>query len=262
LAGTSIDFWLRKHPFRPDMLLIRRTSRDVRSSGIVIRSFKAAGILLSEPAESFALPGSTKFTGVLKRMDLKDARNPDSWYLPHARAAASLVSDPTIFPLIIKPLSGSRGHGVSKIMTPRDLDEVITKTPERFPLMAQRLIENAQEYRVFIVGYKSIAIIKKYPSAEGLGNYSAGARFAAVDEEITAPIQRVSEELAALTFRPIAAVDLMVDALDSIYILEINRNPQFEGLEEALPDLDVADHILSYLETLWAAKESLCTNAL
>lgn len=132
--------------------------------------------------------------------------------------------------LVIKPLFGSQGLGVRKLMANEPLPVPMQQYVDGVYYL-QQLIETPKEphdYRVFVIHDKVVAAMKR-TGASWVNNVAAGAQCEAVE---------VSEEMAMLALKAAAAVDIDycgVDIIQSVtgeyYVLEVNSIPAWKGLQ-------------------------------
>lgn len=154
------------------------------------------------------------------------------------------------FPVIIKPTNGRQGRGVSKVNSVEEAQksvEEILKTAPAFVI--REFIPNDGDMRVFTVGYKAIAAMKRIPQVgEFRSNISIGGTGEIFDLEANPRVKEIAEELSELTKTEIAGVDIMINKeTNEPYILEINPAPQFAGLEK-FTGVNAAEKIIEYFE--------------
>lgn len=140
--------------------------------------------------------------------------------------------------LVEKPICGSRGLGVKRI---RVGDEKFN-APEVVSLYQQDLSGANFDIRVFTVGYKTVAAMKRISSSL-TANVSRGGkpeRFD-LDGELADLAERASKAIGA----EIAGTDIMLDREGRPYVLEVNAQPDFIGLE-SVTDADIPSAISEY----------------
>ena len=140
--------------------------------------------------------------------------------------------------LIEKPICGSRGLGVRKIHTG---DEQFNP-PETVSMYQQDLSGTNFDIRVFTVGYKTIAAMKRVSSSLA-ANVSRGGKPERLDldEELADLAERASRAIGA----EIAGIDIVLDSEGKPYVLEVNAQPDFIGLE-SVTDADIPSAISEY----------------
>ena len=141
--------------------------------------------------------------------------------------------------LIEKPICGSRGTGVRKVQpgleSRRDLRTVV--------LYQQYLMTARADIRAFTVGHRVIAAMRRNSSSLA-ANISRGGRPERV--ELTDDLIRLAEDASKATGAEISGVDMMLDREGRPYVLEVNAQPDFIGLEK-VSEVDVALAISEYV---------------
>ena len=150
--------------------------------------------------------------------------------------------------VVIKPIFGSLGHGMVRVSDPdvalrvvRALDQI------RSVFYVQRAIDHSgRDLRVFVVGGRVLgAIERRAPAGEWRTNVAIGGSATAVD--ISPEIEQVALRAAAAVGADYAGVDVVPARDGSLYVLEVNGIPGWEGLQQAT-GLDVAAAIVEHLE--------------
>ena len=150
--------------------------------------------------------------------------------------------------VVIKPIFGSLGHGMVRVSDPdvalrvvRALDQI------RSVFYVQRAIDHSgHDLRVFVVGGRVLgAIERRAPAGEWRTNVAIGGSATAVD--ISPEIEQVALRAAAAVGADYAGIDVLPARDGSLYVLEVNGIPGWEGLQQAT-GLDVAAAIVEHLE--------------
>lgn len=160
-------------------------------------------------------------------------------------AEAAFAAFRALGDVIVKPLFGSMGLGMVRV-SDEEMAFRVFKTIEqiRGVYYLQRAIEHAgRDIRAFVVGGRVLAAIER--SSEGWRtNLSRGGR--------ARPVQ-LPEAWTALALRAAAAVgaeyagvDLLPATDGTVYVLEVNGIPGWQGLQEAT-GIDVADALIEQL---------------
>lgn len=149
--------------------------------------------------------------------------------------------------VVIKPIFGSLGHGMVRVSEPdvalrvlRALDEV------RAVFYVQRAIDHGgRDVRVFVVGGRVVGSIERLaPDGEWRTNVAQGARTRALD------LPRDWEDLALRAAEAVSAdyagVDLLPARDGSVYVLEVNGIPGWQGLQQAT-GIDVAGAVVEHV---------------
>ena len=158
--------------------------------------------------------------------------------------------------VVIKPIFGSLGHGMVRVSDPdvalrvvRALDQI------RSVFYVQRAIDHGgRDLRVFVVGGRVLGTIeRRAPAGEWRTNVAIGGSATAVD--ISPEIEQVALRAAAAVGADYAGVDVLPARDGSLYVLEVNGIPGWQGLQQAT-GLDVAAAIVEHLERLRPAAGS------
>ena len=151
--------------------------------------------------------------------------------------------------VVIKPIFGSLGHGMVRVSDPEVARRIVrTLDQTRTVFYVQRAIDHGgRDIRVFVVGGAVLgAIERRAPEGEWRTNVAIGGSAKPFD---------LPDEWAQLALRAAAAVgadyagvDLLPSRDGTIYVLEVNGIPGWEGLQRAT-GIDVAGAIVDHLST-------------
>lgn len=134
------------------------------------------------------------------------------------------------FPCIAKPIVGSQGRGVRLIKNYSEALRVFPTLGEDY--VFQRYLPISFDYRVFVVGGTVLGAMKRYVVANDVrSNASLGARTEAVI--ISKSVEKLALKAASTFGYDVAGVDI-VEAENSLFVLEVNRTPQWQGLKKTL----------------------------
>lgn len=141
--------------------------------------------------------------------------------------------------LIEKPICGSRGVGVRRVRPGLEPYRV----PRTVVLYQQDLTGANTDIRAFTVGHRVIASMKRVSSSLA-ANVSRGGRpeHLELNDELIA----LAEDASRATGAEIAGVDIMLDREGRPYVLEVNAQPDFIGLEK-VTEVDIAMAIADYV---------------
>jgi len=141
--------------------------------------------------------------------------------------------------LVLKPLFGSQGQGVRKLLSNEPLPVPMQQYVDGVYYL-QQLIETADkphDYRVFVVGGKVVAAMKRLGES-WVNNVASGGRC-----EAFLP----NQHMQALALKAAQAVDIdycgvdIIQAADgSYYVLEVNSIPAWRGLQ-GVTDFNIAE---------------------
>ena len=164
------------------------------------------------------------------------------------RVEDAMVAVRSMGDVVIKPIFGSLGHGMVRVSDPdvalrvvRALDQI------RSVFYVQRAIDHGgRDLRVFVVGGRVLgAIERRAPAGEWRTNVAIGGSATAVD--ISPEVEQVALRAAAAVGADYAGIDVLPARDGSLYVLEVNGIPGWEGLQQAT-GLDVAAAIVEHLE--------------
>ena len=153
------------------------------------------------------------------------------------------------FPVIVKHGMVHKGKGVHKAENVEDIKEIIRKSEFDPPFIVRQFIPNDGDIRVFVVGGRAVAAMKRIPGkGEFRSNISLGGRGEIYDLAKNKNIQDLALRAATLSQVEIAGVDIIEDInTGKPYILEVNDGPQFTGIEK-YTGVNVAGAIIAYFE--------------
>ena len=180
---------------------------------------------------------------ILSRLKLKGLPVPESVVTEDPRLASRYFSK-LGGDVLIKPVFGSRGIGISRIKD-RDLADRVFRTLRfyRHVLLLQRFIPHGtSDIRAFIVGGRVIAAMRRRGDTWRT-NISQGAR--AEPLEISGEMEELALKAADAIGCEIAGVDLL-EGPEGIKILEVNSQPGWRGLQ-SVAKVDIADEIAKYM---------------
>ena len=149
--------------------------------------------------------------------------------------------------VIIKPLFGSMGHGMVRVSDPDVAFRVVRSLEQlRTVFYVQRAVDHGGcDVRVFVIGGRVLAAIeRRAPDGEWRTNVSLGG--AARPFELPTSWEQLSLRAAATIGADYAGVDLLPSRDGTVFVLEVNGIPGWQGLQQAT-DLDVAGAIVEHL---------------
>lgn len=149
--------------------------------------------------------------------------------------------------IVIKDVSGKRGEGIYRCKR-MEFDGFAKKllakkenSGKKF--LAQEFVEIEKEFRVFVIGGMALGAFSK--KTEGwLHNVAKGAE--PVKETLTPELAETAVKAAQVLETEIAGVDIGITKR-GLFVLEVNRSPQFRGFEKAT-GINVAEEIVKYIE--------------
>lgn len=149
--------------------------------------------------------------------------------------------------VIVKPIFGSMGHGLVRISDPDIAFRVLRPLEQtRTVYYVQRVVDHdGGDIRAFVVGGQVIgAIERQAPPGDWRTNVSRGGTARAL--QLSAADQQLAIRAAAAVGTAYAGVDLLRARDGSVYVLEVNGIPGWQGLQRAT-GIDVAGAITDLL---------------
>ena len=145
--------------------------------------------------------------------------------------------------VIIKPLFGSKGIGISRLNDRGFAENVILtlgQLNEVFYL--QEFIEHYnRDIRIFVIGNEAIAGMYRV-SDNWKTNVYAGAEVKPI--EVTSELKELAVKSAQVTKTEIAGVDIL-ESEEGYYVIEVNSIPGFTALQK-VTDINIPEKIISY----------------
>lgn len=151
------------------------------------------------------------------------------------------------FPFVLKISKGGRhGVGTFLIKDKKTLTRIIKGRIEKTGFLIQEYIANDGDYRLFLIGYKTLGGFKRQRKEERLVlNRSAGPSVGL--KRIPKAVQLEAEKAVRALKVEIAAVDLVIDKRSGKpVVIEVNEAPQFRIFEKRT-GIDVAEAVIKYL---------------
>jgi RimK family alpha-L-glutamate ligase len=157
-----------------------------------------------------------------------------------AMAAARAMGD-----VVIKPIFGSLGHGMVRVSDPETALRVVRALEQiRSVFYVQRAIDHdGRDQRIFVVGGRVIE--RRAPEGDWRTNVAIGGVATAV--RVHPDVERVAIAAAAVVGADYAGVDVLPARDGSLFVLEVNGIPGWQGLQRAT-GIDVAGSIVEHVE--------------
>jgi RimK family alpha-L-glutamate ligase len=145
--------------------------------------------------------------------------------------------------VIIKPLYGSKGIGISRLNDKGFAENVIYSLAELEQIFyLQEFVEHQnRDIRVLVLGDKAIAGMYRV-SDNWKTNIHAGAHMEPI--ELRNELRRIAEKAAKVTKTKIAGVDI-IETDKGLQVLEVNSIPGFTALQK-VTDINLASEIIDY----------------
>lgn len=142
--------------------------------------------------------------------------------------------------LVLKPLFGSQGLGVRKLLA----DESLPVPMQQFVdgvYYFQEFIETGDaphDFRVFVIHGKVVAAMKRIGSS-WVNNVAAGGRCESVDLDLNSAMSMLALQAAEALNIDYCGVDIIQSKSGEYYVLEVNSVPAWKGLQ-SVSHVDVA----------------------
>jgi RimK family alpha-L-glutamate ligase len=149
--------------------------------------------------------------------------------------------------VIIKPIFGSMGHGMVRVSDPDVAFRIVRSLEQtRAVFYVQRAVDHGgRDVRAFVVGGRVVSAIERRASDGGWRtNVSRGG--AALPFELPPSWEPIALRAAAAMGADYAGVDLLPSRDGTLYVLEVNGIPGWQGLQQVTKS-DVAGAIVDHL---------------
>ncbi len=138
------------------------------------------------------------------------------------------------FPVIAKHERGSQGKSVRKFENQEELKAFVNKINEKNlgMFLWQKALPTRWDLRIIVVDGKAIGAMKRSANGgEFRSNFSLGGMVE--NWQMTETERKLAEKVARVCGLDYGGVDIMKDGEGNNYILEANRQCQFQGFEKA-----------------------------
>jgi RimK family alpha-L-glutamate ligase len=164
------------------------------------------------------------------------------------RAEEAMAAVRAMGDVVIKPIFGSLGQGMVRVSDP-DTALRVARVLEQIKAVfyVQRAIAHGgRDLRIFVVGGRVVAAIeRRAPAGEWRTNVAIGGSATAL--KASPELQRLAVRAAAAVGADYAGVDVLPARDGSVFVLEVNGIPGWQGLQLAT-GIDVATSIVEHLE--------------
>jgi glutathione synthase/RimK-type ligase-like ATP-grasp enzyme len=148
------------------------------------------------------------------------------------------------YPIILKPQNGNRGENVALINNDKEFSEYISGLRD-VSLMAQPYLSDiVSEFRVVVVGGKSLAVIRKDRTYSEENSFATGLDVDSlvVDKEVA----DFAEKAAAIDGLDICGADVVRVADGKLYLIENNRCPDLATFTN-ITKVNVGNKIVDFI---------------
>lgn len=153
-----------------------------------------------------------------------------------------IVADNIKFPIIAKPIVGSKGRGVQKINNQEELDKFnVIEDNDKF--LFQEYIPISYDIRVFVVGDNALGAMKRFVQEDDFrSNASLGSRVEKM--ELTKSLEDLAVKAVRAYKYEVAGVDIVIHD-NKEYVLEVNNAPQWMAFKKVV-GINPAKKIIEY----------------
>lgn len=225
-----------------DIVISRNTKGVVEKVDQVIKILKSKGAVVFGHEERTPF-SYRKFDNHLKFLEFF----PKTFYFTKntKEIALNFLDKAKIsLPFILKPEGSSKGIGVALIKNEEDFISYFDneEVQNYSDFIMQEYLDVLNEYRVFVLGKKSLGACEKIGENLIAKNFAQGGSFVYVkDEEIESLAERLSLEIE----HHILGFDIIRTKNGDLKLLEINAWPAFMGFEKA-SKINMAEKIFNY----------------
>lgn len=148
--------------------------------------------------------------------------------------------------IVVKPIFGSRGQGVTRI-TDIDIADTIFKAIafHHGVIYMQEFIQHGfSDIRAFVIGDRVVASMRRVATSWKT-NYSRGAK--PVSEKISKEFEDLAIKSAQAVGCKIAGVDI-IEGANGPRIVDVNSQPGWKGLQ-MVTDVNIAEEIVNFILT-------------
>ncbi len=162
------------------------------------------------------------------------------------------IADKIGNPFILKSAVGTSGKRVALINDQKQLDHTAPQFTG-IEKLYQKFIRNDGDYRVHVIGGKSVCAYKRTPeSGEFRANVACGGKMSDVEDVVLKQrLFNIAEKVSeSFTGMDIIGVDLILGLDDDqIYFIELNELPGIKQVQE-VTGVNIADKMVDYFESL------------
>ena len=158
-----------------------------------------------------------------------------------------VLSEDWVYPVVAKHEKGYQGKSVRKFDNEKELKKFVKKINEKNlgMFLWQKCLPTKWDIRVVIVGGKAIGGMKRSAvGKEFRSNFSLGGNVEVWN--LSDKERDLAERVARVCGLDYGGVDIMKDENGNDYILEVNRQCQFQGFEKAT-EINVAQKVVEMI---------------
>lgn len=228
-----------------DVILPRQGAQIGWSSRVLINQLRSMGIPLVNDLDAIRLTSNQFLT--LQALAQAGVPVPDTLFINAPDGLDEMPGFLTEHPVVVKQINGHQGSGVVLAQSRTELMHLVnTQMDKTQGLLLQQYLAPAgrQDIRILLIGGKVAGAMRLTPpEGDFRANYHLGARSRAHD--LSDAVAQIAVAAAEAVGLDIAGVDLIIDAEERVFVIEVNYSPGFKGLEAAT-GLDIAGLIIDY----------------
>ncbi len=245
-AKKPIIRYLGKNLANLSALHIRGVKSIANSTSILAHSLDFCGCIISDPTPRFKAKNGSKLLSTIGQYE--DQSGSDSFIAFDLESTLKLITsieEKKLFPMIVKPISGRQGKGISLIKTAAEMLAYTNnffkeRTDSDTPIFFQTFVAFVKEYRIFVIDKKIIGLVVKVKKkGEIVANAAQGATFIPIENPQQVIVEFILDHMA----NGIYGVDLAIDTTGGIHLIEANTSPNWKAFQEAT-GIDVAAVII------------------
>jgi RimK family alpha-L-glutamate ligase len=177
----------------------------------------------------------------MEKLSLAGLPYPKTYIGSSLSACKQFFNLKTDFILLAKNSLLDRGEGIFKVTSEKQLAEYLKKG-----YLIQEFLNEKTDLRILIVGNEVIGAIQRIPKEnEFRANIACGGKARVYD--LPEALRKLALKAAKVMGFEIAGVDLLINTEGKVYILEVNRSPQFKAFQQAT-GINVTAKIADFLE--------------
>lgn len=210
----------------------------------ILHEFAAVGVPVMNDGRSIERTVDKSMT---TRLLLRAAiPTPPTWVGESEEAASAYVREELCrgHTLVLKPVFGSQGEGLRRIVSLADLPPTAEVDGlyylQRFIAPAGRTYA---DIRVLVIAGQAVAAMRR-ESEHWVTNRAQGGRCIAI--AIDAELRRLAEAAVRAVGAEYAGVDILVDTAGKHWVCEVNGVPAWYGLQRAT-GMDIAERLAAHL---------------
>jgi RimK family alpha-L-glutamate ligase len=160
------------------------------------------------------------------------------------KVLATLKNNDFKFPIVVKESNGGLGEQVWKAKSKNELEKIIAKK-RNTNLIYQPFLKNQGDFRVLVIGGKSLGIMKRVAQKnEWRNNFALGGKIIPYFDK---KMEKFAEDACKKMNLQYAGVDVFKSG-GKYLVIEVNIFARFEGFERTYPQKNVAGEIVKLLK--------------